>query len=116
MNDALGQDAEIALIRGLTHHLIAKSFVDVGAERGSVAQAMFSCGLSGTMFEPLPKHFKGLETMARVGGGRAFPWARPTVNDLSIPSRPDGYSGSQCPSSGEGAPRSPYVGADSPSH
>ena len=82
MNDALGQDAEIALIRGLTHHLIAKSFVDVGAERGSVAQAMFSCGLSGTMFEPLPKHFKGLETMARVGGGRAFPWAIAEADDV----------------------------------
>lgn len=82
MNDALGQDAEIALIRGLTHHLIAQSFVDIGAERGSFAQAMFSCGLSGAMFEPLPKHFKGLEEMARTGGGRAFPWAIAEADDI----------------------------------
>ena len=82
MNDALGQDAEIALIRGLTHHLIAKSFVDIGAERGSFAQAMFSCGLSGAMFDPLPKHFKGLEEMARIGGGRVFPWAIAEADDV----------------------------------
>lgn len=82
MNDALGQDAEIALIRGLTQHLIARSFVDIGAERGSFAQAMFSCGLSGAMFEPLPKHFKGLEELARTGGGRAFPWAIAEADDI----------------------------------
>ena len=75
VNNSLGQDAEVAFICELAAHLVAKSFVDIGAERGSIASAMFSCGLSGVMFEPLPKHLKALQEMALEYGGAVYPWA-----------------------------------------
>ena len=82
MNDALGQDPEISLIREIARHLVAKTFVDVGAERGTIASAMFACGLSGVMFEPLPRHFSALAEMARANGGQAFPWAIAETDDV----------------------------------
>lgn len=81
MNNTLGQDAEINFICKLAGHLVTKSFVDIGAEKGSIASAMFSCGLSGVMFEPLPKHFKALQAMAHENGGRVYPWAIAEADD-----------------------------------
>ena len=81
MNNSLGQDAEIAFLRQLAPYLNAKSFVDVGAEKGSIAAAMFACGLSGVMFEPLPKHFEALAAIASDNGGRVYPWAIAEADD-----------------------------------
>lgn len=82
MTEMLGQDAEIELIVALAGHLTEKSFVDVGAEKGSIARAMFSCELSGVMFEPLPKHLEALEAMANTHGGHVYPWAIAEADDV----------------------------------
>ena len=81
MNDLLGQDAEMALLRGLTRHIISKTFVDVGAERGAVASTLFSCGLSGVLFEPLPKHFDELNALVEANKSKVFPWAMAEADD-----------------------------------
>lgn len=72
----------MALLCKLTPHLVSKTFVDVGAERGAVASTLLSCGLSGVMFEPLPKHFDALNALAQVHGGKAFPWAIAESDDI----------------------------------
>jgi FkbM family methyltransferase len=73
--DALGQDAEVNLMRAIAPHLQFNNFVDVGAERGAIAQALFSCSLQGVLFEPLPRHFRALQTWVDPRRGAVFPWA-----------------------------------------
>jgi FkbM family methyltransferase len=75
VGDALGQSAEIELMCLLVPLLRAKSFVDVGAEKGAIANALFQCGLTGTLFEPLPRHLPALQALARVHSGKVYPWA-----------------------------------------
>jgi FkbM family methyltransferase len=75
LSDALGQAAEIELMCLLVPFLQAKSFVDVGAEKGAIASALFQCGLMGILFEPLPRHLPALQTLTRTYGGSVYPWA-----------------------------------------
>ena len=75
VNDALGQAAEIELMCLLAPCLRAKSFVDVGAEKGAIASALFECGLAGVLFEPLPRHLPALQALAGHHGGAVYPWA-----------------------------------------
>ena len=75
VNDALGQAAEIELMCLLAPCLRAKSFVDVGAEKGAIASALFECGLAGVLFEPLPRHLPALQALASHHGGAVYPWA-----------------------------------------
>lgn len=79
VSDALGQAAEIELMCLLAPFLRAKSFVDVGAEKGAIASALFACGLTGILFEPLPRHLTALQALASHSGGAVYPWA---VTDL----------------------------------
>ena len=81
VNDALGQSAEIELMCLLVPYLQAKSFVDVGAEKGAIASALFQCGLAGTLFEPLPRHLPALQALARTHGGNVYPWAVADTDD-----------------------------------
>ena len=71
----LGQELEIRLIRVLSSHVRHRYFVDVGAERGAFAQAMFESGLRGALFEPLPRHGEALAGLAARYGSRAFAFA-----------------------------------------
>lgn len=73
--DALGQELEIELIRALARHVRARYFVDVGAEKGLFAQAMFECGLRGALFEPMPRHRAALQALAARHDSRAYEYA-----------------------------------------
>jgi FkbM family methyltransferase len=75
VTNTLGQDAELDMLRALAPSLISKSFVDVGAEKGSVARALFDCGLSGVLFEPLARHLTDLQELVRERTGAVYPWA-----------------------------------------
>lgn len=81
VSDALGQSAEIELMCLLVPYLRAKSFVDVGAEKGAIASALFQCGLAGTLFEPLRRHLPALQALARTFGGNVYPWAVADTDD-----------------------------------
>jgi FkbM family methyltransferase len=72
--DLLGQDLEMGLMRALAPFVSPANFIDVGAERGSVARAMMSMGMHGVLFEPLPRHFSALRDLAR-DGTTAYPYA-----------------------------------------
>jgi FkbM family methyltransferase len=73
--DFLGQDLEIELIRILAPHARARFFVDVGAEKGRFASAMFGCGMRGALFEPMARHFAALAELAMRHGSTAYPYA-----------------------------------------
>ena len=54
--DNLGQDLEIELIGVLAPHVRERFFVDVGAEKGRFAAAMFASGMRGALnSEPWPQ-------------------------------------------------------------
>lgn len=59
----LSQDTEIKLISGLSPYLVNRNFVDIGAEKGAFAQTMLELGMSGVLFEPMPKHFPFLQEL-----------------------------------------------------
>lgn len=61
--DSLSQDTEIKLIANLAPWLANKNFIDIGAEKGSFAQTMLRLGMSGVLFEPMPKHVPVLKEL-----------------------------------------------------
>lgn len=80
MNDPLGQHSDLRLLRLLAPHLRSRCFVDIGAEKGAVAECLFSCGLTGSLFEPLPKHAGYLEDLTRRYDGRFHAYAISNVD------------------------------------
>lgn len=81
MNDPLGQQADLRLMELLAPHLRNRNFVDIGAEKGAFAESLFSCGLDGCLFEPLPKHAGHLEELARRHAGRFYAYAISNVDE-----------------------------------
>jgi FkbM family methyltransferase len=71
----LGQDLEIELIRLLADRVRARFFVDIGAEQGRFAEAMFECGMRGALFEPLARHLEALAELAARHASNAYPYA-----------------------------------------
>jgi FkbM family methyltransferase len=65
----------MGLMRVLAPFVSPATFIDVGAERGSVASAMMALGMRGVMFEPLPRHFAALAELARDGRVAAYSYA-----------------------------------------
>jgi FkbM family methyltransferase len=61
--NSLSQDTEIKLINRLAPFLANKTFVDIGAEKGVFAQTMLELGMSGALFEPMPKHLTALQEL-----------------------------------------------------
>lgn len=62
-HNSLSQDTELRLIQMLVPHLAHQNFVDVGAEKGVFASVMLELGLSGVLFEPMPKHLQTLQQL-----------------------------------------------------
>lgn len=60
-NNYLSQETEIKLINRFAPFLSAKSFLDVGAEKGAFSLIMLELGLTGVMFEPMPRHLPNLQ-------------------------------------------------------
>src|SRR6476660_3558173 len=69
------QDTDLEIILSLAPFIEHKSFIDIGAEKGIFAEAFASIGLSGTLFEPLPKHKEVLESLVSKTNSTFFPYA-----------------------------------------
>lgn len=94
MPDFLGQDLEAALLALLAPFVSQRFFVDVGAERGAFATHLLDLGLRGAMFEPLPRHYEALASLAAARGARAYPCAidaRDGFRELFVASDADGH-------------------------
>lgn len=61
--NSLSQDTEIKLINRLCPYLANRSFIDIGAEKGVFALTLLEQGLSGVLFEPMPRHFPILKEL-----------------------------------------------------
>jgi FkbM family methyltransferase len=61
--NSLSQDTELKLINRLVPFLANNTFVDIGAEKGVFAQTMLELGMSGVLFEPMPKHLSALQEL-----------------------------------------------------
>ncbi|MFZ2630186.1 MAG: hypothetical protein WAX48_01265, partial [Desulfosalsimonadaceae bacterium] len=54
------QETEFKILSTLLPYIKNKTFIDVGAEKGSFARQLMDFGFTGTLFEPCPKHHKDL--------------------------------------------------------
>ncbi|WP_145573785.1 FkbM family methyltransferase [Yersinia mollaretii] len=70
--DLLNQALDIKLLQRLSQHCECRYFLDVGAEKGSIAKVLYDQGFSGDLIEPLSKHASILSALAEQYGGRFF--------------------------------------------
>ncbi len=61
----LSQNTEIDLLKRLIPYLSNKNFIDIGAENGVFSLSMLELGMSGVLFEPMPRHFSTLEILVK---------------------------------------------------
>jgi FkbM family methyltransferase len=71
----LNQALDIELLECLAGHVGERYFLDVGAETGTVARALYRAGLAGDLVDPLPRHAETLQALAAMHGGRFYPLA-----------------------------------------
>jgi len=69
------QDTEFALLEAIIPFVREKTFLDIGAEKGSFSSHMFDHGFHGVLFEPFPGHRQPLESLVSGGAGRFYPYA-----------------------------------------
>jgi FkbM family methyltransferase len=70
------QDTDLQIIGILFKWLKTRSFLDIGAEKGSFAKALFSMGFErGILFEPLPSHLKHLSDIFADSAAKIMPCA-----------------------------------------
>jgi hypothetical protein len=69
------QETESAIMKLLAAQLKHKTFIDVGAEKGSFAAWFLGQGFEGTLFEPLAEHLPVLQKLVEGNGSRVFPFA-----------------------------------------
>ncbi|CNK47331.1 methyltransferase%2C FkbM family [Yersinia enterocolitica] len=70
--DRLNQALDIKLLQLLSQHCECRYFLDVGAEKGSIAKILYEQGFSGDLVEPLSKHASILAALADQYGGHFF--------------------------------------------
>lgn len=93
MPDYLGQDLEIGLIKVIAPFVKSRFFLDIGAEKGSFASAMFSLGMRGAMFEPMARHREVLAAIAASNDSHVYPYAideKDGARELFVASDADG--------------------------
>ncbi len=73
--DLYAQDTEFILLRVLLSAITEKTFVDIGAEKGSFSKYFIDNGLQGDVFEPCPKHHAALIDLVANTETRFFPYA-----------------------------------------
>jgi len=95
MMELYGQQAELRLLSGALAHLELPTMIDVGAERGALADAMLAAGLERLhAFDPAPENAEALR--ARFGGDARVGVHECAIGEgdgqasLHISSRPDG--------------------------
>ncbi len=66
------QETEFALLERLLPHLQSRTFLDIGAEKGTFAQFLIDRGCTGTLFEPFPGHQAALAELAARTGAKVM--------------------------------------------
>jgi len=69
------QHTDFLIIKTLLPFITRKTFVDVGAEKGSFAQFLLQEGFQGLLFEPCPNHHAILHELVQNVPARFFPFA-----------------------------------------
>ena len=69
------QETEFTILDHLLPVLRGKSFLDIGAEKGSFARFLLDRGFTGSVFEPFPGHQAELAALAAQTGTKFFPCA-----------------------------------------
>jgi FkbM family methyltransferase len=69
------QNTDFACIEVLLPHLKQRSFIDIGAEKGTFTTFLSSHGLHGSLFEPLPKFASCLSELAQATGNQFLSYA-----------------------------------------
>ena len=69
------QDTEFNVLSILIPHILTKTFIDVGAEKGMFAKFLINSGFQGVLFEPCPKHHEILDQLTKRTGCQFFPYA-----------------------------------------
>ncbi|EKN5912850.1 TPA: FkbM family methyltransferase [Yersinia enterocolitica] len=70
--DQLNQALDIKLLQLLSQYCICRYFLDVGAEKGSIAKTLYEQGFCGDLIDPLSKHASILSALAEQYGGHFF--------------------------------------------
>ncbi|MSU70584.1 MAG: FkbM family methyltransferase [Opitutaceae bacterium] len=74
-NHLYAQETEFAILASLLPVLRRRTFLDIGAEKGSFATFLLDRGFTGTLFEPFPGHHQDLAALAKKTGAKFFPYA-----------------------------------------
>ncbi len=69
--DFYAQETEFTILDSLLPVLRSRTFLDIGAEKGSFAKFLVERGFTGALFEPFPGHQQELVPFERGLGGRA---------------------------------------------
>ncbi len=69
------QETEFTILDSLLPVLRGKTFLDIGAEKGSFAKFLLDRGFTGSVFEPFPGHQPELAALAAKTGVKFFPCA-----------------------------------------
>ena len=73
--DLYAQETEFTILDSLLPVLRGKTFLDIGAEKGSFAKFLLDRGFTGSVFEPFPGHQKELAALAAKTGVKFYPCA-----------------------------------------
>lgn len=76
LDELYHQDTDLQIIGVLFPFLKTRNFLDVGAEKGGLAKALFRMGFEkGILFEPLPSHLKHLAGLFEDSAAKILPYA-----------------------------------------
>lgn len=74
-SDLYAQETEFAVLSAVLPALRARTFLDIGAEKGTFARFLLERGFTGSLFEPFPGHQQDLAALAARSGAKFFPCA-----------------------------------------
>ncbi|RBP43896.1 FkbM family methyltransferase [Roseimicrobium gellanilyticum] len=69
------QETEVAILKILAGKVTRKTFIDVGAEKGSFAREFLKLGFDGVLFEPFATHLPVLEKLVSGTRSKVLPLA-----------------------------------------
>ena len=69
------QDTEFEILHALLPYIHEKTFIDVGAEKGTFARFLLQHGFRGVLFEPCPRHYDALQELTEHTTSRFFSYA-----------------------------------------
>jgi FkbM family methyltransferase len=73
--DLYQQETEVVLLKILAGHVTRKTFIDVGAEKGTIAKVLLDMGFEGVLFEPYAPHLPVLENLVSGSRSKVLPVA-----------------------------------------